>query len=77
MIYPGAYCTCGAAVPLLPTQKESVIFIKLIYAVIPLEGQVLSQISLHTCFHAETNFSIHFTLDSVEIIIAASNWKDV
>lgn len=48
MVYPGAYCACGAAIPLLATQEGSVVFIKWIYGDIPLESQVLSQISSPT-----------------------------
>lgn len=77
MIYPGVYCTCGVAMPLLPTQEGSVVFIKWIYGDIALEGQVHSQISLHTSFDAETKFSVHFILYSVEIILSAFNWEQV
>lgn len=77
MIYPEAYCTCGAAMPLLPTQEGSVVFIKLIYGVIPLESRVLSQISLQTSSDAETKFSVHFILYFGEIILSSSNWEHV
>lgn len=77
MIYPGAYCTCGAAIFLLPTQEWSVALIKWIYGDILLESQVLSQISSNTSFDAQANFFVHFTLYSVEIILRASNWEHV
>lgn len=75
MIYPGAYCTCDAEISLFPTQEGSLALIKWFYGDIPLEGRVLSQISLNTSLDAQTNFSVHFTLYSVEIVLSSSNWE--